>query len=102
MRRDDSLPEARLDFADALIDVRSAAAIHLLSRIAVTRSLQALWHFREDVFGLIADRHCQAEATSRLAALNRHFRRGGARSVRTPSRWSRADPRGNACPQTPR
>jgi hypothetical protein len=77
--RRDTLPNARLDFADALIDVRSAAAMDLLSRIAVTRSLHELWHLREEVFSLVSRRHSQDEAQRRLATLNRHFLRGNRR-----------------------
>ena len=79
--RRDTLPAARLDFADALFDVRSPAAYDLLSRIAVTRSLHELWHFREEVFSLVSRRHTQDEAASRLTALNRHFVRGSRLSL---------------------
>ena len=81
--RKDALPTARLDFADALFDVRSPAAYDLLSRIAVTRSLHELWHFREEVFSLVSRRHTQVEALRRLATLNRHFLRGSRRSTLT-------------------
>ncbi len=74
--RRDVLPAARLEFADALFDVRSPAAYDLLSRIAVARSLHELWHFREEVFSLVSRRHTQDEAVNRLASLNRHFVRG--------------------------
>lgn len=67
------LPTARLDFADALGDLRSHAAFELQSKIAVTRSLHELWHFREEAFSLISRCHNQAEATRRIASLNRHF-----------------------------
>ena len=82
--RRDALPAARLDFADALFDVRSPAAYDLLSRIAVTRSLHELWHFREEVFSLVSRRHTQTEAAQRLATLNRHFLRGGRRQMLNP------------------
>jgi hypothetical protein len=84
------LPNARLDFADALIDVRSPAALDLLSRIAVTRSLPELWHFREEVFSLVSRRHTQDEALRRLAVLNRHFLRGSRRSTLTTFEADRA------------
>ena len=71
----DLLAAARLDFADALDDVRNRASIEAQSRIAVTRSLHELWHFREEVFSLVACRHDQSEATRRLGRLNRHFAR---------------------------
>jgi hypothetical protein len=69
----DALAAARLDFADALHDIHTPAAAIMLDRIAVTRSLHELWHFRGDVFGHVSRRHDQAEAGRRLAALDRHF-----------------------------
>ena len=55
------------------MDVRSTAAAMALDRIALTRSMHELWHFREEVFSLVACRHNQAEAARRLASLDRHF-----------------------------
>jgi hypothetical protein len=83
-RSGDALASARLDFADALADVRSNASLDAQSRIALARTLQELWHFREEVFSLVACRHDQAEATRRLAGLNHHFTRNGSRSAFTP------------------
>jgi hypothetical protein len=80
----DKLAAARLDFADALDDVRNRASLDVQSRIAVTRSLHELWHFREEVFSLVACRHDQAEAARRLARLSRHFTRHGSRSAPAP------------------
>jgi hypothetical protein len=80
----DALASARLDFAAALDDVRNRSSIDAQARIAVARSLQELWHFREEVFSLVACRHDQAEAARRLAGLNRHFTRNGGRSGFTP------------------
>ena len=74
----DTLAAARLDFADALHDVRNRASLDAQSRIAVTRSLHELWHFREEVFSLVACRHDQAEAARRLTLLSRHFARTAA------------------------
>jgi len=74
-----ALAEARLDFAETLHDIRNPASLDVRSRIATTRSLHELWHFREEVFSLVARRHDQAEATRRLAGLNRHFSRRPAR-----------------------
>lgn len=74
-RRHEAVASARLDFADALIDVRSQRAILTLERIAVARSLHDLWELRETVFALVSQRHDQAEADRRLAALDRHFPR---------------------------
>lgn len=71
--RGDALAAARLDFADALADVRFPGAHDIRMRIAVARSMHELWHFREEVFSLVARRHDQAEAAARLASLNRHF-----------------------------
>jgi hypothetical protein len=77
--RADALAEARIDFAETLHDIRNPASLDVRSRIAATRSLHELWHFREEVFSLVARRHDQAEATRRLAGLNRHFNRQPAR-----------------------
>ena len=82
-RRGEVLAAARLEFAEALFDVRTPASIAVQGRIAVARSLHALWHFREEVFSLVARRHDQAEAARRLEALNRHFPR---RSTGGPAR----------------
>jgi len=73
--KSEDLADARLDFSEALLDVRSKAAIDALDRIAVARSLHELWHFREEVFSLVACRHNQVEASRRLAVLDRHFPR---------------------------
>ena len=69
----DALVAARLDFADALFDVHTAAAGMALDRIAVTRSLHELWHLRGEVFDLVSLRHDQAAAACRLQDLDRHF-----------------------------
>ena len=69
----DALVAARLDFADALFDVHTAAADMALDRIAVTRSLHELWHLRGEVFDLVSLRHDQAAAACRLQDLDRHF-----------------------------
>ena len=71
----EALAAARVDFADALRDLRTPAALDTKSRIVVARSLHELWHFREQVFSLVACRHNQAEAARRLADLDRHFAR---------------------------
>jgi hypothetical protein len=78
-RRSAALAAARLDFADALWDVRTIAAGASLDRVAVTRSLHELWHLRGEVFAHVALLHDQAEAEQRLAVLDRHFeQRNGA------------------------
>ena len=64
---------ARLDFADAIGDVRSEAGYGLQTRIALARSLHDLWHLRAEAFTLISRRFDQAEANDRLASLNHHF-----------------------------
>ena len=71
--RRDALAAARLDFADALYDVHTAAAGAALDRIAVTRSLHELWHLRGEVFDLLSRRHDQATAKRHLQDLDRHF-----------------------------
>ena len=73
--KSEDLADARLDFSEALLDVRNKAAGAALDRIAVARSLHDLWHFREEVFSLVACRHDQVEAARRLAVLDRHFPR---------------------------
>jgi hypothetical protein len=82
-RRLERVAAARLDFADALMDVHTDAAADALDRIAVTRSLHELWHFRAEVFSRVAQRHDQAEAARRLRLLDRHFPQ---RSRRAPGR----------------
>jgi hypothetical protein len=79
-RRGDTLTAARLDFADALFDVRTASAASALDRIWTTRSLHELWHVRGEVFSHVALRHDQAEAARRLAVLDRHFARRALRA----------------------
>ncbi|HEX2540535.1 MAG TPA: hypothetical protein VHM00_05580 [Caldimonas sp.] len=74
-RRVAALAAARDAFAEALFDVRTAEAARVLDRIDVARSLHELWHLREEVFSLVSRRHDQAEATTRLAALDRGFPR---------------------------
>jgi len=71
--RSEALAAARLDFDEALGDIRTPAALNVRSRIAVARSLHELWHFREEVFSLVACRHDQARAAGRLAELDLHF-----------------------------
>ena len=68
-----ALSEARLDFADALIDLRYSASAPALDRIALARSLDELWNYREEIFALVAHRHDQSEAARRMATLDRHF-----------------------------
>lgn len=68
-----ALASARLDFAEALFDVRTLESASLLDRIAVIRSLHELWHLRGEVFGHVSRRHGQATADDRLAELDAHF-----------------------------
>ena len=75
-----ALAAARVDFAEALRDLRTPEALDTKSRVVVARSLHELWHFREQVFSLVACRYNQAEAARRLAALDRHFARRARRS----------------------
>jgi len=72
-RRTAALASAKLDFAEALFDVRTPAAARLLDRIAITRSLHELWHLRGEVFGHVSRRYGQTEAGSRLSELDGHF-----------------------------
>ena len=83
--RRQTLAAARFDFAQALGDLRTPDALDVQTRIAVARSLHELWHFREEVFSLVARRHDQAEAGRRLAELDRHFSRRARRSTSTPA-----------------
>jgi hypothetical protein len=71
----EALAAARIDFAAALCDLRTPAALDTKSRVVVARSLHELWHYREQIFSLVACSHDQAEAARRLAALDRHFAR---------------------------
>ena len=84
--RADALAAARLDYADAIDDVRTAPAAAARDRIGAMRSLHELWHFRSEVFSLIALRHDQAEAGRRLALLDRHFARRLLRARTTTRR----------------
>lgn len=88
--RREAVAAARLDFADALLDIRTDAAADALDRIAVARSLHELWHFRAEVFSRVAQRHDQAEAARRLALLDRHFARRSRRAASIPARSARA------------
>lgn len=78
-----------MDFVEALRDLRTPAALDAKSRVVVARSLHELWHFREQVFSLVACRHDQAEAARRLAALDRHF----AQRTRRPGSNVPPDPK---------
>jgi hypothetical protein len=78
-RLGDAIAAARLDFADALSDVRTDGAADALDRIAETSRLDELWHLRAEVFGRVAERHGQAEAERRLAAIDAHFARKSRR-----------------------
>ncbi len=70
----------RLEFMRSLHGIRTQQADHLLDRISQARSLRELWHLRTELFNLVAHHRDQAEAHTRLAALNRHF---PARAPRT-------------------
>jgi hypothetical protein len=85
--RGEAIAAARLDFAEALFDVRTDAAADTLDRIAESDRLHELWHLRAEVFGRVAQRHGQAEAVRRLAALDLHFAR---RARPAPSRRAAA------------
>ena len=63
----------RYEFARSLSDIRTEQARDAVNRICGARSLHELWHLRLEVFNHVARQHDQAEATRRLALLNRHF-----------------------------
>ena len=63
----------RCEFASSLNDIRTEPARNAVIRIRSARSLHELWHLRLEVFNHVARQHDQAEATRRLALLNRHF-----------------------------
>ena len=73
-----TIAAARFDFAEALWDVRTAAGLATLDRVAVTRSLHELWHLRGEVFAHVALLHDQAEAERRLVVLDRNFEKRSA------------------------
>lgn len=63
----------KAEFMDTLSDLPGELPEQLLGRIDSARSLRELWHLRSPVFGMVATATNQAEATRRLALLNRHF-----------------------------
>ena len=73
--KSEQLAQAKLDFFDALGDIRTPMSTSALDRIAVARNLFELWHLREEVFSLVACRFDQQEAARRLQSLDRHFPR---------------------------
>ncbi|MEO6363673.1 MAG: hypothetical protein ABIO71_10620 [Caldimonas sp.] len=83
-RSGEALADARLDFAEALFDLRTPLAVAALDRVAVARTLAELWDFREAIFSLVACRHDQGEASRRLASLDRHFPRRQRRAAFAP------------------
>ena len=85
-RRCEAVAAARLDFADALFDIRGDAAADTLERIAESDRLHELWHLRAEIFGRVAQRHGQTEAERRLAALDAHFVRRARPSRRASAR----------------
>lgn len=74
------LADARRDFIEALIDIRTQQAGDLLRRIRGARSLRELWFLRTEVFNLVAHHRDQAEANQRMAVLGAHFPRQVPRS----------------------
>lgn len=67
------LEAARDEFAQALADIVTGAAIDLGMRVRRARSLRELWHLRTEVFNVVSRHAGQGEATERLQRLNRHF-----------------------------
>jgi hypothetical protein len=74
----------RAEFLAALQDVRSREVAVLRHRIGIAHSLRDLWHFRPEVFKLVALGFSQAEAQCRLDRLNRHFPTRSPRSGFAP------------------
>ena len=79
-RSNEPLEDARRDFIEALLDIRTQQAGDLLRRIRIARSLRELWFLRAEVFGLVAHHRDQAEASQRMAQLGAHFPQQVARS----------------------
>ncbi len=71
--RREALAAARLEVAEIVFDVPAAEAGGVLYRVGLARTLHELWHLREEIFSLISRHHGQAEAATRLAALDHHF-----------------------------
>ncbi len=68
-----ALEETREAFLEALRDIDAREACCLSMRIRYAPSLQALWHFRTDIFLLVSLHRSESEAHTRLANLNQHF-----------------------------
>lgn len=78
------LPEVRADFLDCLNDIAPEHAQPVQTRIDVARSLRDLWHLRAEVYRVVSLAHSQAEASQRVAGLNRHFPTRAPRSQFAP------------------
>jgi hypothetical protein len=78
------LPGVRDEFLASLSDIAGDDADALRERVSHCRSLRELWHARAEVFRLVGVAHSQAEADTRLAALNRHFPARAPRSQFAP------------------
>lgn len=65
--------DIRSDFLAALSDIDTGDAQSLRARIERARSPRELWHLRSSVYTLIATRHSESLAASRMERLNRHF-----------------------------
>ena len=75
-RRQTALLDARTAFRAAINDIpRPAGAGATLEHIRASRSLNALWELRNELFSLISCHHDQGEAARRIAALDHHFSR---------------------------
>jgi hypothetical protein len=82
-QNNEPLENARRDFIEALLDIRTQQAGDLLRRIRLARSLRELWFLRAEVFGLVAHHRDQAEAGQRMAQLGTHFPQQVARPSNT-------------------
>lgn len=81
----DRLHAVRRDFHASLADITVMPdAGDLVRRVEMARTLRELWHLRAEVYRLVALQHSQAEAETRLAALNPHFPTRSPRSGFVP------------------
>jgi hypothetical protein len=67
------LTKVKSEFCAAMWDLQSVRANQVRDAIEHARSLRELWHLRADVFRAISTHRGQAEATTRIEALNNHF-----------------------------
>jgi hypothetical protein len=68
-----NLQAARAEFTTCLADLPQADTRPLQQLLAHAQSLAELWHLRPELYRHLALHHSQAEASRRLAALDRWF-----------------------------